>query len=80
MYLRAYTSMAMHLMGVYLMGMHLKGVTKSVSDPWGGDVISKGGCDVALRLGELHFLARNAVPGISHLNLGPASRLYRPTF
>jgi hypothetical protein len=30
------------------------------------------------RLGELRFLARNAVPGIPHLNLGRTSRLHMP--
>jgi hypothetical protein len=28
------------------------------------------------RLGELHLLARNAIPGIPHLNLGQTSRLH----
>ena len=34
---------------------------------------------LSLRLRDLRFLARNAVPGISHLNFGPACRLHRPT-
>jgi len=34
---------------------------------------------VSLSSGELRFLARNVVLGISHLNLGLASRLRRPT-
>jgi len=37
-----------------------------------------GGTRSATRLGELRILARNAVPGIPHLNLGRASRLRTP--
>jgi hypothetical protein len=33
---------------------------------------------VSPRLGELRILARNAVPGIPHLNLGETSRLRTP--